>query len=366
MNDFKVLVSEENENMILITRRPFFRNENTSYNVRKYDKHFNLIWADIVNLPYEAKHFEFKDMAYDGIGKIMVLSKPMDITGMLSNKLKKIENNRYNLWVYQHENSSIKEFEISLRDKWITEIRIMYKDKRIYVSGYFSSKRNISLKGFFNIRFDEDLNMLGAVVKSIPQEDLVKFINADEVDSKTHLYDFYLREAFVLNNGEVVMIGEKYFKEINSYYDPRTDISSYTDVYNYNSVLVTKISADGKSITNIKIPKYQATINDNGYYSSIAYGIDQNNIWLFFNDNHKNADLGNDLNAEYKILYNNRKVIPMYVKIDSTNKVERKAMNIEDDGFLLVPRYSDQLEDNAFYFIRERGRSAKVMRFNPF
>lgn len=366
VNDFRIVVSEKENNIVLITRRPFFRNENTSFNVRKYDSNFKLIWEGVITLPYEAKHFEFKDLAYDGQSKIMVLAKPMDITGMISNQLKKIENNKYHLWVYNHENTSIKEFEISLKEKWITEIKIMYRNHRIFVSGYFSNKRGIALKGFFSIRFDEELNVLGATVKSMSQDDLKKFIKPDEVDERTHLLDFFLREAFVLENGEIVMIGEKYYKEIDQYYDPRTDISSYTDLYNYNSVLVTKISADGEKITNIKIPKYQQTINDNGYFSSISYGIDKNVVWVFFNDNEKNSELGNDISADYRMLRNNRRVVPMYVRIDEQNNVERKPIQLLEDGFVMVPRYSDQLEDGAFYFIRERGRSAKAVRFDPF
>ncbi len=366
INDFRIVASEENQSFVLITRRPFFRNAVTGYNLRKYDGRFNLIWEDVVNFPYEAQNFEFKDLAFDGKEKIMVLSKRMDVTGMISNKLRKIENNKYNLWVYRHDTQSLNEFEISLQNKWIIDVKIVHKNQKVFVAGYFSEKRSVSLKGYFAITLDEELNMLNASVKSISKEDLAKFIRADQVDEKTHLYDFYLRESFVLDNEEIVLIGEKYYKEIDQYYDPRTDISSYTDIYNYNSVLVSKIDPKTKSITNIKLPKYQSTINDNGYYSSIAYGIVGNDVWVFFNDSQKNADLGNDLNATYKTLFNNRKVEPMFVKIDASNKVTRKSMKIAEDGFILVPRYSDQLEDKSFYFIRERGRSAKVVRFNPF
>lgn len=366
VNDFRIVASEKHQSFVLITRRPFFRNEQTGYNLKKYDANFNLIWEDQVNLPYEAKNFEFKDLSFDGKDKIMVLSKRMDVTGMISNKLKKLENNKYNLWVYRHDTENLNEFEISLKDKWIIDVRIVHKNDKIFVAGYFSEKRTVSLKGYFAITFDEELNMLNATVKSISKEDITKFIKADEVDEKTHLQDFYLRQAYVLDNEEIVMIGEKYYKEIDQYYDPRTDISNYTDIYNYNSVLVSKINPKEKKILNIKIPKYQSTINDNGYFSSIAYGVVGNNVWVFFNDARKNMDLGNDLSANYKTLYNNRRVAPMYVRIDDQNNVIRKPMNIAEDGFILVPRYSDQLEDDTFYFIRERGRGAKVVRFNPF
>ncbi|MCB0479451.1 MAG: hypothetical protein KDC84_14885 [Crocinitomicaceae bacterium] len=366
VNDFRIIVSEEHQNFVLITRRPFFKNKVTGYNLRKYDGGFNLIWEDVVNFPYEAKNFEFKDISFDGLEKVMVLSKRMDVTGMVSNKMKKIENNKYNLWVYRHDTKKLNEFEISLQEKWIIDIRIIYKNDKIFVTGYYSEKRGVLLKGFFAITFDENLNMLNALVKSLSEEDVKKFIKPDQVDERTHLEDFYLREAFVLENEEIVLIGEKYYKEIDTYFDPRTNISSYTDIYNYNSVLVSKINPEKREILNVKIPKYQSTVNDNGYYSSIAYGVVKNDVWVFFNDTEKNIDLGNDLNANYKTLFNNRRVIPMYVKIDPENRVLRKPMNIPDDGFLLVPRYSDQLEDDHFYFIRERGRSANVVRFKPF
>ncbi|MEZ4937137.1 MAG: hypothetical protein R2799_06040 [Crocinitomicaceae bacterium] len=366
VNDFRVVVSEQHQNFVLITRKPFFRSHVTGYNLRKYDGAFNLIWEDEVNFPYEAKNFEFKDISFDGKEKVMVLSKRMDVTGMISNKMKKIENNKFNLWVYRHDTKKLNEFEISLQEKWIIDIRIIYKKEKIFVTGYFSEKRGVMLKGYFAITFDEELNMLNASVQSLPQEDLKKFIKPDQVDEKTHLEDFYLREAFVLENEEIVLIGEKYYKEIDTYFDPRTNISSYTDIYNYNSVLISKIDPAKKNVVNIKIPKYQSTINDNGYYSSIAYGVVGNNVWVFFNDTEKNLDLGNDLSADYKTLFNNRRVVPVYVRIDADNQVERKSMNIPDDGFILVPRYSDQLEDDNFYFIRERGRSANVVRFKPF
>lgn len=366
INDFRIIVSEEHQNFVLITRRPFFRNRVTGYNLRKYDGHFKLIWEDVVNFPYEAKNFEFKDISFDGINKVMVLSKRMDVTGMISNKLKKIENNKYNLWVYKHDSKELNEFEISLQDKWIIDVRIIHKNRKVFVAGYFSERRGVMLKGYFAITFDEELNMLNATVKSLPKEDVAKFIKPDEVDERTHLENFYLKEAFVLENEEIVLIGEKYYKEIDSYYDPRTDISSYTDIYNYNSVLVSKVNPETKEIFNMKIPKYQSTINDNGYYSSIAFGVLKNTVWIFFNDSQKNVSLGNDLTAEYKTLFNNRKVIPVYVRIDGNNQIERKPLNILDDGYLLVPKYSDQLEDGNVYFIRERGRSANVARFKPF
>lgn len=85
-------------------------------------------------------------------------------------------------------------------------------------------------------------------------------------------------------------IAEQYYVVEKSSADSRGYITT-TYIYYYNTLIVYSIDKNGKFNWTTKIPKVQVSANDYGYYSSITWLKNENQLLLLYNDNKDNYDI---------------------------------------------------------------------------
>jgi hypothetical protein len=94
-------------------------------------------------------------------------------------------------------------------------------------------------------------------LKPLDKNVLAKFIEEKDREKTKELEDYKLNHIAVLNNSSYFLLGERYYKYIERNYDPRTNITTTTEHYNYNSIIVSYFDSLGNNIWTDRIPKYQ-------------------------------------------------------------------------------------------------------------
>lgn len=270
-------------------------------------------------------------------------------------------NNKYALWAYDPEQNFLKEFEIRLRGKWLNGIEMeINSENNLVVTGYFNESRYYTISGIFNMIVDKDLKIISTNFQSFDQSIIDKFVEDKTSNKKTELEDYKLMEMHLFSDASFFIVGERNYKYIERNYDPRTNITTTIEHFNYNSIILSYFSKDGKHIWTDRIPKYQTSTNDMGYYSSFATLNTGQNIYFFFNDSEKNNDLALDDYFNYKGLFNNRRFQITAVQADTSGLISRKPLVGVDNSFLLRAKESNQVSNKVMYLMTEYGRDSKI------
>ena len=181
------------------------------------------------------------------------------------------------------------------------------------------------------------------------------------VSSRGDLDDMFLRDLVMLSDGSFYLIGETYYKYVDRSYDPRTNITTTTDHFNFNSIIVSHFNASGELQWHEHIPKFQNTTNDYGYYSSFSWMTLKDQLVLFYNDNEKNLELSVTDYFNHKDIFNNRRHAQTYVVINKDGIVKRSKLNAAKTNYLLYPRQSLALNNHTMYLMSEYDRHSKVI-----
>jgi hypothetical protein len=161
------------------------------------------------------------------------------------------------------------------------------------------------------------------------------------------LNDIYIRKIIPRSDGGVFLISEKYFitRQSYTYYVNGFPQTNTRVVYNYNDVLLLSVKEDGFLEIGDVINKEQQSVSDGGYYSSIAYYINNDAIYTIYNA---------DVNQEGDVLMNK-----FNVKGKSENKILVKAINA---SVLIIPSDCKQISANSLLACTIRDKRFTLMR----
>jgi hypothetical protein len=193
------------------------------------------------------------------------------------------------------------------------------------------------------------------------KEVLSKFVIVKDMERIKQLDDYYLKDVLIQDDGSFYVIAEKYFKYVDRTYDPRTNITTTTDHYNYDNIIVTYFSRTGDLKWIENIPKFQNSTNDFGYYSSLSWLNMGDKIALVYNDNDKNLEISPTAYFEQKAYVNNRRISHTYILIDKSGVLGRKHLNSEKTSFMLYTKQSHAINYNTLYLLAEYGRNSKII-----
>lgn len=269
--------------------------------------------------------------------------------------------NKYAIWSYDIESKFMKEIELRMKGKWINGVKMrLNKNHQLILSGYFNESKNNTVNGVFSVLINEDLSIAKSSYEKFSDEVLFKFIDEKDRLKIKELEDYTLNDMVMLKNDFYFLLGERFYKYVERTYDPRTNITTTTEHYNYNSIIVSLFDSLGNELWTDRIPKYQNSTNDYGYFSSFATISTGSKLFLFFNDTDKNNELALNDYFNYKSLYNNRRFQVTGVEIDTSGIISRKQILGTDNPFMLRAKVSNQVCDSVMYMFTEVGRSAKV------
>ena len=133
--------------------------------------------------------------------------------------------------------------------------------------------------------------------------------------------------------------------------------TSTTYHYIYGNIAVINVNPDGTIDWNIKIPKYQHTVNDNGMWSSYMRFVRNDGIYFIYNDH-----LENLTRKEGKIFGSplvGKNAVITVTKVGLDGSMQRFYLSkYIDDKLIAIPKKSAQVNATEAYmqFFIRKGR----------
>jgi len=322
----------------------------------------NIVWNQTIKSPMALQNITIEKIRFRENEPIFVLCNyAYEPPHSLLGEDKSLINNKYVIWAYDRESKFLKEFEIRLKSKWVNGVEIeLNQHGQLILSGFFNETRYNSVAGSFSLMLDDNLDILNSTYFKFDDPILQKFIEEKDRGKTKDLEDYMLNYMTMLDNGSYFLLGERYYKEIVRNYDPRTNLTTTTEHYNYNSIIVSYFDSLGNHVWTDRVPKFQNSTNDYGYYSSFTFLNNGEELFLFFNDSDKNNELALNDYFNYKGLFNNRRFQVSYVEVDTTGPVKRGTLIGVENEFMLRAKVCHQINSQTMYLLGEVGRQAKV------
>jgi hypothetical protein len=379
--NFEVVLSQDSSMILLCSSEPFekYANEKLSYKV--FDGNLNHIWSTELELPYSGKELKISNHILDSYGNVHMLAKVVR-----NEKGEKGQANYYfTILSYIYKEDAVKEYELSLRDKSISDIAFKLSNTGdLIAAGFYSNttrgqqstntqfgfnvmatqEQKSLVAGTFFMKIDQRTQkVISRGIKEFDKTFLSEFMSTKNIEKGKELYSYLIDHLIIREDGGVILVGEQYFSSMICNYDPRTGIRNCNYHYYYNDIVVVNINPDGSIDWARKIPKKQHSVNDRGFYSSYICVYDTDKLFLLFNDNPKNIGLKEERKMRY--MNNPLKAIVMLASIDDKGVMTRSPLfSAKDQKVIVRPKIFRQTGSNTAIVYGQKRKTYKMGRMN--
>lgn len=263
------------------------------------------------------------------------------------------------LHVYKIRDNELVEFSLILDNKRIDDIAMSSNDEGYFtLSGIYGNsdpkenRRNHKVEGVFIIRIDMSVDSI--LFKGfIPfRKDFINmnfnvkstFRSKRNKKRAQELYNYKIRDIFMLDDGGIVGSIEQYYISERSSYDSRTGLTSTIYYYYYDDIIAFKIGNNASFEWQKKINKSQISTNDGGPFSSYSSFTNGKKLFFIFNDNLKNYNengkfIKTDGNC-YSFNLSRRKNVAAITEIDIESGMKSRSMlfSRKDLRSIVVPK----------------------------
>ncbi len=380
---FAFRLSSDSSRLLIFNELPFEKKNPARFGFRVFDQDFSLLWEKNIVLPYPNNQFTVEEYRVDEFGNVFLL-------GVLYKDEAKWRRRgnpsyQYVLLSYFDQGETVDEFRIDLEDKFITDLTFrIAKDGTLVFSGFYSDRGTYSIKGtyFFHLqpRTREmnnrhatpfDFDFLTAFMSEKNREKAKAAELNKDVRRAPELYDYSLDELILRSDGGAVLVAEQFYIQQQMYRDyypygyyPYGYYSPYyynryntyqTDYYyNYNDIIVVNIRPNGEIEWSARIPKWQETRNDGGYYSSYAMANVRDKLYFIYNDNTRNFS-GSKSNRVYSYSGGSGTIVLSEVNIRGEVSTWPISSN-KDAGVITRPKMCRQIGRREMAIFGEQGR----------
>lgn len=371
--DFSYDVSQDSSKLMLYYNIPFEANEAPEkFGFLVLDEKLKTLWQKDIELSYNESLFSVKNFAVDNDGNAYVLgaefvSKEERVKGKV--------NYKYHILAYKDQGIKYKDFEISLDDKYITDITFGFaENNNIACAGFYSENGNSSIKGSFYVLIDgQTQKTIKSTYKAFEED----FITQDwtdrqiakakkkevKKDKAIEAYEYDLRDFIIHPNGGVTLLAEQYYVHVVT--TTTTDANGNTTTrttyhYYYNDIIIVDINNEGSINWTSKIDKYQHSINDGGYMSSYALMLTENAMHMIYNMQARDLyekDERKELSKEDKKAY-----LTLFVSVTPDGKVQEEILidNRQEETYI-VPKLCEEFGKDQMFLFTQYGRKTKKL-----
>lgn len=313
-------------------------------------------WEKDITLPYTEKLYGVRSATVDDAGNFYLLGKLYN--DVARDKKGGDPNFKYIIDVLPAGGGELKEFDITLDDKYITDcsFRISPQNK-IICAGFYSDKGTTSIKGTFYMTIDPATKQIVSKgMKEFDTEFLKLFMSNNKAEKGQEIYNYDLDDIIVREDGGAVLIGEKYYITVSTSYNASTHTTTQTTIYHYDAIIVININPDNSIQWAARIPKRQAS--SSGFYLSYASFVKDDMLYLIFNDNDKNLD---EKNPDKIYPYDGKNSIATLVTVQPDGNWEKSALfSNKEEGVIMRPLVAEQINDHELIIYCEKGRKYEI------
>ncbi|MCG9909658.1 MAG: hypothetical protein MH137_00025 [Flavobacteriales bacterium] len=340
---FEFVLSPDAQKLMIIRKRPFQKKENARLDFKILDSRFELIHSKSVLLPYKEKNFEIKRHALDNQGNVVLLAR---IEKENKEFLIADPGHYFSLIEFSPEDTSgVFEYELSSENRILADLDfILSNNDEILIPGFYTLPGKEGVQGTFFMSIDRrEHKVKSSAVKSFEKSLLLDFINERKYNKGMGLPGFNINYTIPISTGGLYVVSEQYYMSEVCGRDGRGFLNC-NYYYYYNSLVVFRISESGEILWNTVVPKYQFSINDEGFYSSFSLAVTGDRLHFIYNDHPKNIQI--QKMAEYKIMTrpSTSQAIHVTVNPDGTF-IKEPLFSNKDEKLILRPKFSGQVKE---------------------
>ncbi len=364
---FDVQLSKKTNSILIFSNFRERDDQKETFHYKVIDENFVEKSHAVIELPYKGTNTSIMDYVIDNAGNIHLIYSV--------NLKREEENNKsnddridfnYYIMSYYPSTKEYKEYDMRVGNYLITGISILIDDdsRFMYVPGFYSEKKINALRGTIISKIDllnrqvvyskqqvfDDAFLAVVYAKPLDDDDNKKESKSKKkAKGKDQLYDYDIREVFVNEAEEIVMVSEQYYMHAVTHTTTSANgtTTTYTTYYyHYNNVLVSKFGTTGDRQWCSNIPKYQVTTNDGGFFSSIGVFAHKDMVYIIFNDNPKN---GTGIAAKQYRTINPQKSQLTMVSLDGSGTLKKRVLMPAPQygkGIGTRPKFSSQVSPN--------------------
>ncbi len=348
---FNFILSNDSTKILIAHNEPYDKYLNEKFSYKLIDDKANTIWSAALELPYRDRYVTMSNYCVDNDGKVFMLAS---IKKEKSERERNKPSYSYDLVSYDNKSKTLNEMQITLGDKYISDISFVITPKgNIVAGGFYSNKNADGLAGSFYLSIDKETNkILLQGTTDLTSEFLSEFMSERRANKHKELYNYKIDHLVSQNDSGLYMVAEQFYINVVTTCSPRGGCTT-SYYYYYNDIIVVNFNSDASVRWIKRIPKTQISTNDYGYYSSYSFVMTKDKLNFIYNDHPKN------LTGERKYPKNgvNRRMITVLSTLDSKGNLSKTLiLPAKDERIYTRPKISLQLGTNQslFYAIRKK------------
>lgn len=359
-DDFHVVVDERETGFLICTNYPVSSDENQRLKITAFSTDLIQKWSKTVEFPNKETQYILTDWRYDGADKVFFLSRHSIDMYHVNQEFSSAKQNTYFLWGYDHGKDKLKEIELSLNQRFINKITIEQDKNRWLVVGLFSNNHNLRSDGVFNLILDSTWQVISHKLHDFTE--IENRIFSEENVSKVKANGaIQVKSIERFANGEFVLVGEEFYKEIDEPNDDRMSTTNFTEIFHYKNISFFWFDSFGNLKSINSIPKNQVSVNDQGKYSSYSIAKQDENLFLFFNDQTKHNPPVELLNDRSRPISGFRKLYLKTVQINNKGIQRNQVVQSPNRKARICPSKGVQFESNTVYFLNQKNRKNALL-----
>ncbi|MDA8886570.1 hypothetical protein OAD66_07520 [Bacteroidia bacterium] len=360
-------VSNEEQRIAYAIEHPGKDESKSVMTVKVFDDNFDKQWSARITLPSTKKLTSIYSMTVSDDGTVYLLT---EVKRGKKERERKERNYEFYLIVVSAEGIESKE-KLKLKENYINDVKLnIAPNGDLMCGGLYSINGYISSGTFYMTLDAEDYSIKEHSLKEFSMEFLTEGMS-DRQTSKAKrkkdkgkdlgLTHVRFRDFIAKEDGGAVLIGEYVYIYTTTTTNSNGGTTTTTH-YRYNNIYVINVNADGEIEWAKKIPKYQYSTNDGGFYSGFFLVVKGDKLHFIFNDHSENAGL-ND--ASEKIMSYTRKLKTsalMVASMDNDGNYTREILVAPDKkaNMRLRPKSCEQISEDEFILF---GISKKFNQF---
>lgn len=375
--DFGFATARDSSKMLIYTGMPFVKDGPEKFGFTVLDENLNKLWSKEVELPYLNKLFQVEDYDVSPDGNVFITGSEYK-DKKLEKTRKGVPNYKYHILGYFNNGNLVKDYEVDLGDKFITDLSVSIgPDKNIICSGFFSENGSWSIGGVFYLTID-------GTTKKVTKKSLKRFSEdfitegwtkkeekrakrkAARKNKELEMYDYDLHDLVHRNDGGALLFAEQYYVFVSrvTTTDANGNITT-REVYHYiyGDIIAVNISPEGEIDWATKIEKNQHTTNDGGYFSSFSIHVKHDKIFIIYNEHAKQfLDKETRQNIKRK---DRRSMLTLLVEINSKGDVEKELLfNNKAEQVTTRPKVCEQINRDFSILYTQRRNKHKFLQLN--
>lgn len=369
--DFSVKLSRDSSKLLINYNLPFKAGQKEKFGFIVYNNSMEKLWEKKVSMPYIQELFFKEDFEIDNKGDVYLLG--LKYQSKKNQRKKGGPKYKYQILSYKNNGTEYKEYHVKIEGKSLTEMKITIdKNQNILCAGFYSNINSFDIIGSYYIKLDGNTNEIihnnykkfsaDFLTQNMSESQAEKAKKKLEKGKDVFLYDYYLDNITLKEDGGLMLIAEQYNVRITrtSYQGAGGSMSTRTSYkYIYKDIIVINMEENGNVIWAKKIPKWQETSNDGGFFSSYSLSIVEDELLFIFNDNMKNIDK----TKEPKIFNKSKESMVVLVRLDALGNTKKEALfSNKEIGILTRPLVCEQISNNETILFGQKKTIQKLSK----